>query len=332
MKKSLLALAMLGAFAGSAFAQSAVTVYGVVDAGVVSESGNGASVTKVSSGVQSESRIGFRGTEDLGGGVKAVFTLESAFNVDNGNLSYGSGALFGRQAFVGLSSEGMGTLTVGRQLAPIYSTLHDVADPFQTGLAGSALNLIPTLGESVSNSVKYATPTMSGFSGDVTYGFGEVPGNTSANRTVGGSAGYADKTMAVRLAYNKIENGDATLSARTTLLAGSYDFGMVKAHMGYAETKLADLVDSRDVLIGASVPFGASKFLVSYIHKDDRTAFNADANQFAIGYTYDMSKRTNLYTSYARISNKNGAGYTVGNASEAGSSDRAVNVGVRHAF
>jgi GBP family porin len=330
MKKSLLALAMFGAFAGSASAQSAVTVYGVVDAGVVSESGNGATATKVSSGVQSESRLGFRGTEDLGNGVKAVFTLEADVGVDTGKSN--SGSLFGRQSFVGLSSEKFGTLTMGNQLTSVYNTLHDVADPFQTGLAGSSLNLIAPLGESVGSSVKYATPTVAGFSGEVTYGMGEVPGDSKANRTVGGSAGYADKTMAVRVAVNKVEIGSTGLNARTTLLAGSYDLGVVKAHAGFADTKLDTLVDSRDLMIGATVPFGANKLLVSYIRKDDRTAFNADANQFAIGYTYDMSKRTNLYTSYAHISNKNGAGYTVGNASEAGSSDRAFNVGVRHAF
>jgi predicted porin len=342
MKKSLLALA-IGFLASSAFAQSSVTVYGVADAGIVKDSGNGANTTKVSSGVASESRLGFKGSEDLGNGTKAVFTLEAGVNLDTGTSSQ-SGTAFGRQAFVGLSNTAYGTLTAGRQQTSLYNTLANVADPFKVGLAGSTLNLFSTGGDgtnstsnhSLNNSVKYETPSFAGFSGDVIYGFGEVPGSVKAARTTGGSVGYADKAANVRVAYSKSENPFASDSLRTTLVAGSYDLGYVKAHAAYATNKgssdfSAD-VDSRDMLIGASAPVGPGKLMVSYIRKDDRSVLSQDANQIGIGYTYDLSKRTDVYTSYARISNKNGASYTVGNASEAGSSDRSFNVGMRHSF
>ena len=97
-------------------------------------------------------------------------------------------------------------------------------------------------------------------------------------------------------------------------------------------TQVSNSAKSHDFLIGASVPFGSHTFIASYIRKDDRTAANRDANQFGLGYTYTLSKRTNIYAAWASIDNKNGAGYTVGNNSEAGSGDSAFNLGVRHIF
>ena len=90
--------------------------------------------------------------------------------------------------------------------------------------------------------------------------------------------------------------------------------------------------DSSDLLLGVAVPFGASTVIASYIRKDDKTSLNQDAHQWALGYTYALSKRTSLYSCYARIDNKNGAGYTVGNNTEVGSGDQAFNLGVRHSF
>jgi predicted porin len=330
MKKSLLALAILGAISGSVFAQSSVTVYGVVDAGVASESG-AVTTNKLTSGMQSGSRLGFRGTEDLGNGVKANFVLETGLNVDTGSSGQG-GLAFGRQSFVGLSSDTMGTLSAGRQYNALYTTLLNVGDPFQFGLAGTSTNLFSTGGGRINNSVKYSSPTIAGFSGDVMYGFGEAAGSTVSSRNLGGSVGYVTGPVNVRLAYQEVNDAAATDNAKHTLLAASYDFGVVKANAAFAVNKGVGSLDSRDYLIGASVPFGPSKFLVSYMKKDDRTSANMSADQIAVGYTYDLSKRTNLYTSYARISNDNGAMYTVGNASEVGTGDRAFNVGVRHSF
>lgn len=160
MKKSIVALAVLGALAGTASAQSSVTVYGVVDAGIVAEKGGaGGSVTKLTSGVASGSRIGFKGSEDLGGGLSALFLLENGFAVDNGALGQG-GLLFGRQAFAGLGG-GFGTVTFGRQYTPQYLTLA-LADPFVTGMAGDAANIMPNTGNASSrmdNAIKYASAT-----------------------------------------------------------------------------------------------------------------------------------------------------------------------------
>lgn len=349
MKKASLAFAMLAAFAGTAAAQSNVTIYGLIDGGVEHQSGGAAgSVTKVTSGIQNASRIGFKGIEDLGGGMSALFTLENGFGLDTGAALQG-GALFGRQAFVGLKGN-FGTVTLGRQYTPIFTSLCGVIDPFACGLAGNAANLMSQGGTAATgggprtnNAVKYAAPVMSGVMAELTYGFGEVAGDTSALRTIGGQLGYNRGPITLRLAYNGVENATATAQSKVTTLGAKYDFGMAAVHFAYAVNKGAiagntsvPQADTRDTMIGVSVPFGASTILASYIRKSDQTAAGNDASQIALGYTYALSKRTNLYTSAAYIDNtvaNNAAGfYTAGNATDAGTGSRSFNVGVRHTF
>ena len=349
MKKLPLAFAMLAAFAGSAAAQSNVTIYGLIDGGVEHQSGGAAgSVTKVTSGIQNASRIGFKGTEDLGGGMSALFTLENGFALDTGAMLQG-GALFGRQSFVGLKGN-FGTVTLGRQYTPIFTSLCGAIDPFACGLAGNAANLMSQGGTAATgggprttNAVKYAAPVISGVMAEVTYGFGEVAGDSAALRTIGGQVGYTAGPIVVRLAHNNVNNATATAKSKVTTLGAKYDLGMAAVHVAYAINKNATAgntnvaqADTRDALVGVSVPFGASTILASYIRKSDKTAAGNDASQFALGYTYALSKRTNLYTSFAHIDNtvaNNAVGYyTAGNATDAGSGDRSFNVGVRHTF
>jgi predicted porin len=358
MKKSVLVLAVLGAFTNAASAQStsSVTVYGVVDAGLVVEKGSSAgSFNKLSSGVASGSRLGFKGTEDLGGGLSASFVLENGFQADTGALGQ-SGALFGRQAFVGLGGSSFGTVTLGRQYTPHYLAVN-FADPFGTGLAGDAVNILPNTGDASSrmnNTIKYATPDLSGFSGELAYGFGEVGGDTSAKRQIGASVGYTGGPLGVRLAYHNLNNATAANqpgnNAKNTILAATYNFEVAKLHFAYGVDKgtgsspyrnttvnpygriMTPSTDSNDVLVGVSVPFGPHTVLASFIRKNDKTARDQDADQWALGYRYALSKRTDLYTAYARIKNKNGASYTVGNAIEPGSGDKALNLGIRHTF
>jgi predicted porin len=330
MKKSLLALAVLSTFAGIASAQTAITVYGVVDAGIVNERGGPAgSVTKLTSGVQSGSRLGFKGTEDLGGGLAAKFVLESGLSLDTGAFNQG-GLAFGRQAYVGLTG-GWGAVTLGRQYTPHYLAVVDV-DPFQAGLAGYAPNLVSTVLR-MNNTIKYTSPSWSGFNGELAYGLGEVPGNNTANRQLGASVGYNNGPLVVKLAYHRADDALGIDRSKNTLLMGKWDFGVAAASLGVNVNKGVGTIDSRDYILGVAAPFGQSTFLASYIRKDDRTGADMDANQWALGYTYAMSKRTNFYTSYARINNHNGAAFTVGNASEQpGTGDKQFNVGIRHAF
>ncbi|HEY8605654.1 MAG TPA: porin [Noviherbaspirillum sp.] len=328
MIRTILGAALLSSLCAGAHAQSNVTIYGIVDIGIAREdNGNAAgSVWRLDSGIQSGSRIGFRGTEDLGGGLSANFVLENGFSADNGNLGNG-GRLFGRRATVGLAG-GFGAVNLGRQFNPLYKVI-DEYDPFGTGLAGDAARLFSTYGSRMDNSINYALPSMGGFSGEVAYGFGEVPGETSAARQLGLSAGYAAGPFGVAFAYHNQKNAAGTDDAKTTLVAGSYDLGMAKLHAMYAVNKGLGALDTRDALIGATVPLGAGKLLVDYIRKSDKAVGSADADQFAIGYIHPLSKRTNLYASYSHTSNDAGAAY---NVAAAGRSDKLMNVGIRHRF
>ncbi len=331
MKHSFIAIALIGISPGAAFAQSSVTIYGIADSGLVYESGGAAgSVTHLSSGIASGSRIGFRGKEDIGGGLSANFVMESGFDIGTGASTQG-GLLFGRQSYVGLSGN-FGAVTLGRQYSPYYWAVNQVADPFNAvSLAGRAGNIM-ALDSRVNNMVQYATPKLSGFSAKVAYGFGGVADNSAGNRTTGFSIGYEHGALNVRLAQNQLNNATATDSTKNTLLAGSYNFGVAKANLGYAINKGTGTADSDDAIIGVSVPFGASKILASYIRHNDKTGANRDANQLGIGYIYSLSKRTQLYSSYARISNSNGAAFKVGNATDTGTGDKAFNFGIRHFF
>lgn len=353
---------IIGGFAAQAQAQSNVTIYGIVDAGIVSERGGAAgSVTKVTSGIGSQSRLGFRGTEDLGNGLSAIFQIETGLKVDDGTLDNTNSALFNRQAFVGLKSKEAGTLTLGRQYTMLYNAMSQVADPFGAGYAGSIKNLFPAAGANtrVSNAVVYATPVVSGFSAEALYALGEQAGSTEAGRQFGLGLNFSQAELNARLVYNNRNNDTVASgttaavnrdSGRNTLFAINYDFKVVKAYFaygadkgvnsaalpvanayGYAVAPRASL-DSNDILIGVQVPVGSGTIMASAIRKNDKTNFNQDADQWAVGYLHALSKRTGAYIAYAKIKNKNGAGYTVGNNNEAGTGDKAFNIGVRHTF
>lgn len=358
MNKTMLTLA-LSALAGTAAAQSSVTIYGIVDMAVVRESGGvgaAASSTKLTSGVESGSRLGFKGTEDLGDGLSAIFLLENGFQADTGAMGQG-GLLFGRQAYVGLQSKTAGTLTLGRQYTPQYLAVA-AADPFGSGTAGDTKNLMASTGNSASrmdNAVKYTSPVVEGFNAEVVYGVGEVAGDSTAQRQFGGAIGYANGPLVLRLAHHNRNNDTATVknnsSAKNTVFTALYDFGVAKAHFAYGVDKGLNSalprnlnnpfgyavaptpsIDSSVVLLGVTVPQGMGTWIGSYIRKNDKTNFNQDAEQLAAGYRYYLSKRTDLYGVYAYIRNKNGAGYTVGSAIEGGTGNRGLNLGIRHVF
>lgn len=357
MKRSLMMMAL--AASASAGAQ---TLYGVVDIGFVAERGgvNG-TVNKLSSGAGSVSRFGLRGSEDLGGGLSAIYTLEAGVKADTGELDNTSNMLFQRQAYAGLSSNNYGTLTLGRQYTPFYTTFANFADPFATSFAGTARNLFPVSGATTraNNTVKYVSPEMRGFTAEVAYSFGEQAGSASAGRQAGFAVAYRDGPLNVRLGYLN-RNSDVAPTATTpgvnhdigtnTILAANYDFGVIKlfgayeADHGYNVGTLPNTgnpyggvpptssTDSRELLAGFTMPAWHGTLIASHIHKDDRTRYNQDARQNAIAYVYPLSKRSNLYTAYARIDNRQGAGYTVGNNGEVGTGDGAFNLGLRHTF
>ena len=330
MNKMIIALLASSLVPATAMAQSAVTVYGVADAGLVRESGGTAgTVNAITSGVASGSRLGFKGKEDLGGGASAYFVLENGFNIDTGSAAQG-GLLFGRQAYLGVSSE-LGALTAGRQYSPYYRAMRDISDPFCAGFAGRAGNILVS-NTRLDNMVSYMTPSLRGLTAELAVGFGEVAGNAAARRAYSTAWTYTGGPLVVALSWHKQQNALATDSSANTLLAARYNFGVVEARLGYARNKGLAGARSNDAIIGAIVPFGATKFYASYIHHDDTSAAARDASQWAIGATYALSKRSDLYAAYAHIDNRNGATFKVGNATTDGTGNTGVNLGIRHTF
>ncbi len=347
MKKSLIALIALGSFAGSASAQTNVTVYGIVDAGIVYDKDVTAADNnwRLQSGLQSGSRLGFRGTEDLGSGLSAIFTLENGFNVDDGTLAQG-GRLFGRQAWVGLKG-GFGSVKLGRQQTPLYYALLAI-DPFAINLAGNAQRIFgyglyaadPL--SRMDNTITYSTPDVAGFTGQVSYGFGEQAGDTSTRRQTALGLSYVNGPLNVQFAYHDANTtelpatvaalGTGTADLRTAFIGGTYDFGMVKAHLAFADSEAeaaATSVDNRNWLVGVSAPVGAGTVLASYVRNDVKDIAAGETDQYAIGYTHPFSKRTNLYTSYSHTKND---GAVQLNTFANGEDGRQFNVGVRHRF
>ena len=303
MKKVFLALALLAA-AGIASAQSNVQIYGLIDAGLSKQTGER---TKVESGIQNDSRIGFKGTEDLGNGTSAIFVLENGFDTSTGEAN---GGLFGRQAYVGLSSTKYGTVKLGRQTTPLYTTFQQL-DPFAFGLAGD-INRSVNYTKRMSNSVSYTAPAVvKGLTATVAYGFADDKLKT--DRQVGASAAYTDGPLMVQAAFNDVENG-----LSTNVIGGSYKLAAFTAHALVTESELRN-VETRSYLLGASKQVGTGTVIADVIRQVNHDLDGRNNTQVALGYTHPLSKRTNLYTSAARTFKR-------------GTDVNMVNAGVRHTF
>ncbi|MBB3638706.1 porin [Variovorax atrisoli] len=420
MKKSLVALAAL-AVAGVASAQSSVTLFGVVDASVSGYSNtardNRATVfpnafgipvylnqgsvktsrRELANSAYNSSRLGFRGTEDLGGGLAASFWLEAPISNDDGSQGV---ATFARRSTVSLSG-GFGEIRLGRDYTPTFWN-DTVFDAFGTNGVGT--NLISTantgfggfgtpaasvgsfanVGSSnyvrASNTIGYfLPPNLGGFYGQFQYGMAEktkyssgiytpdVANSQRQGRYIGGRFGYANGPLDVALAYGSSTVGDnyyagTTTKVNTLNLGASYDFGPVKlfGELSKAKNKIdyevtpllggRPDIDLTGYLLGVTVPVGAGLIRASWSHVkyDTNQPFkpfavnNSDpkANKIALGYVHNLSKRTALYATIARVSNKNGAGLTVGgpafynNAAGAFTpkSSTGYDFGIRHAF
>ena len=347
MKKSTFALAVLAAAQGAAFAQSTVTVYGKVDLGLVIDSGNAAGKSvRISSGVSGGSRLGFKGSEDLGGGNKASFQLETGFCADSAapvvssgasvpNFCTGSNSFMGRQAHGDLTGA-FGAASAGRQYSVGYLNLTTI-DPFGTGFAPQVNNIVDASGVRLNNAFHYTTPVYAGLTATGELAFGEQTGDWRKSRVAGASVNYASGPAYAGFSFYDADNANGIgVARRNYLLGGTYDFAVVKLH---ALVQKSDgnptggaRIDVLDFMGGATVPLAGGSLLASYVHHDDRGVLNRDANQLGAGYLYPLSKRTSVYAAYARIKDDNGATFTVGNATETGTGNKAFNLGVVHNF
>ena len=389
MKKSLIALAVMAA-AGAASAQSSVTLFGIVDVGVRNVRGDGnGNVTLLARDGYNSSRLGFRGTEDLGGGMNASFWLEAGLDPDSGigqatntnnQLSGGAsvagapaagatfrtggtqGLTFNRRSTVSLAG-GWGELRLGRDYAPHFWNW-TIFDPFGTQGVGSATNLIngagfgtsalaaspiPTLVRA-SNSIGYFLPAnLGGFYGQAMYAFGENASNCTAltatgscggaeddGRHVGLRLGFGSGPFNVALGWGRTEY--ATGDYRVWNLGGQWDFGMAKLLAQYSRDEIDSAANprQRSFLIGALVPVGAGEVRASFVQtRVAGVAAGQDgARQIALGYVHNLSKRTALYATAARLDNR-GTGTLFHNGratTQAGGDTTGFDIGVRHSF
>ena len=343
MKKSLIALAVLAA-SGAAMAQSSVTLYGVADAAVTYVNGLD-NWTGLDSGANKASRLGFRGVEDLGGGLKANFVLEGGFNLDAGDGKSGgatdSGFQFKRQSTVGLAGN-FGEVRLGRELTAAYNATarYDVFGG--VGIAHSqlwddgkslAFSTAPaTLGEPVdpyhyttnqrvSNAITYVSPDFSGFKVAANYGFGEVAGKNSDGRYFGGGLTYDNGPLSLGLGAERLNKGaGAAMQAQASnditawSLGGSYDLGVAKLLAAYRQSTAKDVailgaksdLKNRGYMLAVTAPVGPGLVRAAYNRYEAKFyGYKGVTDQFGLGYVYNLSKRTSVYGTYAYIKNKN---------------------------
>ncbi len=359
MQKKVIALAVAGLMSGAAFAQSNVTISGRVDVGYhhssVSNTNGGAdTVSGIQSGIHDGSRIAFSGEENLGNGLKAIFMLE--YSLANDTNSGVGAANFGttassRQSWLGLTGS-FGTVTAGRIYTPsddmgMFDSMDQTAfSPRVIMVRDSAYGAPGGYTDQIysrwSNSVKYVSPTMSGFTASAIYGFGAINGDdtTAYNGTAAAGNKVQERAYGVGLTYvngpvalgafydraNDMDNGPAGTAgksgddARMLRFGGSYDFGMFalmgtyekgRDHNGAGEA-VGGNDENRTWSVGATAPIGNGLARVMYArtaNNDEADTPSDGATGWGIGYDYNLSKRTMLYSGYTRVNSGNGARY-----------------------
>ena len=333
MKRSVLALAVIGAFAGAASAQSSVTLYGRLEAGVVytkpgDRVGGGDSITRLNDGGANSgiggSRWGLRGTEDLGGGLKAYFNLEQGFGTDDGTLNNtGTGAQFNRQSYVALGSASLGDVRLGRQetisrlinsgfsdASGIGELKIDEGVQFGTAAApapATTTQLFQAFGQRVSNTVTYITPSFGGFQVQVMGGAGE--GATARYQGIMGS--YRNGPLAVALGYEEYDKFGARTGTFNKVfnVGANYNFGVATVFAGYQDGKdigantgaavaATSVRDQQAWTVGVAVPVGNLTLRANYINVDYDlvNGTSRDIQKYGVSARYALSKRTTLYS------------------------------------
>lgn len=343
LKQFALAAALCAATAAPAMAQTNVTAMGLVDvfAGSMRNAGDANARKAVDSGGMTTSWFGFKGSEDLGGGLKANFLLTSFFKADTGVQGrFPQDTMWSRDANVGLSG-GFGAISFGRELAPHFLPTI-LFNPFGDSYTFAPLILhadVPVLDQTFatrwtssiagdtgwSNSIRYTTPDFGGLKANLHYQLGEQAGNNGVNN-IGANALYFNGPLALTAFYHTVEvdNPRGALTAtrqKAWMLGGTYDLKAAKLFATYGQTSHNVDLDDKTLSLGATVPLGAGKILASWAQtKREVVGPDQKRTTAAVGYDYDLSKRTDLYAIYMndRMTNQN--------------SGNSFGVGIRHRF
>ena len=428
MKIKLAAGIISACFAAPVMAQSNVTIYGIADAGVVYQDTGGGPRTKIASGIADGSRLGIKGSEDLGGGYKAIFNLEARVELDTGTqqprlmndnqgqyLTRGMGglpapifqaiqgalqvpgapavnqrnALFDRTSMVGLVTP-IGAFLLGRMYTPGYEVFN-AADAFESGTAGQWGNVtggsagFTALGADIrsENSIQYRIVHPSGLGGALMYG-GEDSGYIGVyKKFLAANVVYKANGWDVGIGHNHGYDMNGNSSLITTTIGGSYTLDNMKFFAGYHDQRdrhsgvldtyvagydaaaqklgpalglsaqqmaglrsvfvrniaLNTQVDAAAMSAGMHYRIGAGRIMGSVSYQNDRSSSNSNVTQYAIGYDYNLSKRTDIYTVAAYIKNQNDGQYAPGISGspggfvkDRGQNAHAINIGIRHRF
>ncbi|MBN3752282.1 porin [Paraburkholderia sp. Tr-20389] len=304
-KATLIVAAASAAFAGAAHAQSSVTLYGVIDAGLswvsneasrsspVTPGGltDGKSMFGLTGGNLQQSRWGLRGAEDLGGGLKTIFNLESGFDVTNGKLANNS--FFNRQAYVGLSHSDFGTVTFGRQYDSVVDYLGPISAAGSWGGTyfahrGDNDNLDASF--SISNAIKYQSANYAGFSLSALYGFSNQADGFANNRAYSVGAGYQYAGLQLAAAYLQIQGLNSGNTA-----------GAVQNLPTFALTNLPGIQNQRTWGAGASYAIGPATIGAVYTqtrYQDNIADASVRYNNYEVNARYSMTPALSLGAAY----------------------------------
>lgn len=326
MKKSVIALALV-AGAGGALAQSSVTVYGRIDTSIGQEKVDGESTSGMFSGRLSTSRLGFRGTEDLGGGLRAIFNLEATLHTDEGLVGSSSG-FFDRQSWVGLGG-GFGTLRMGRT-DTAFDDIRDLAvvnNLWDSEFSPTKIAYGAGVGDyssRASNMLRYDTPRLGGFSAGASYAMDE---DEAQKRDVSAlNLRWRSGPLDVGAGWQRQKHESTPASDRDYLaLSASYKFDALRISGGWQRAEDDAGTEDDEFSVGVAVPFGAFELSAGYAWSDSEFAGGGEAKgkAFGLGGTYSLSKRTRLYA--AMIDGEVETG-------PATAERRLYAVGVRHDF
>ena len=333
-----LVLALFASAPLLAAAQSNVTIYGVADAAISREDTGVPGVksqTRINSGDQSSSRFGFRGTEELGNGLKALFNIEGTYAIDTGA---GDSALFGRRSVVGLQGN-FGTVTIGREYTPV-AAVAAATDILGQGFYGSNLSAFNAnrLTRRISNSVNYKSTAVNGFTGSAAYSAGEAASGLPSGNLKGVALEYANGPIYVGAGYHVLTRL-ATGDDKEYTVGAGYKVGDLEFKGNYMvgdQTGPNNKFEQTN--LGASMAFGQGKAFVNL--QQNKIANGAKGTAFTLAYSYTLSKRTNLYASYALLNNNNLGAFGLNAAGSnvtppatvLGADPKALTAGVRHSF
>jgi len=337
-----------------------VTIWGIVDATYAIGNGSVSDKTQLTNSGYNSSRLGFRGVEDMGGGSLAGFWLEAGVNNDNGSFgttstnnqstgaSGGGGMTFNRRSTVSWGG-GWGELRLGRDYTPHFWN-HTVYDPFGTNGVGTSQLLNSSLGGTTtvraSNSIAYLYGM--GFNGNSLgpgkglHAFAQMyrgENNSGAATSSDGNGasfrlGYDAGPLSLAFASGNTKFASGKITS--TNLGGSYNLGMAKLSALWASDKVSGGKKGSGMLVGANVPMGTNEIRVAFSRYETETAAgvtDGKASKTSLGYVANLSKRTALYATYARVSNSGISTQALNGAvTAAGTSSTGMDFGVRHAF